>query len=57
MRDYQIEFARLKGLNQSDLEAQRGAEEYVIKKMKSDGKPYDTLPDINIIILLQVILL
>ena len=45
MRDYQIEFARLKALNQSDLEAQRGAEEYVIKKMKSDDKPYDTLPE------------
>jgi len=45
MRDYKIEFARLKGLNQSDLEAQRGAEEYVIDKMRGKDKPYDTLPE------------
>ena len=48
MRDYKIEFASLKKLNQSDEMAQRGAEEYVIKKMKTAvGKgqnAYDTLP-------------
>ena len=48
MRDYKIEFASLKAQNQSDEMAQRGAEEYVIKKMKTAvGKgqnAYDTLP-------------
>ena len=49
MRDYKIEFASLKKLNQSDEMAQRGAEDYVIEKMrKGTGKrgenAYDTLP-------------
>ena len=49
MRDYKIEFASLKKLNQSDEQAQRGAEEYVVEKMrKGTGKrgenAYDTLP-------------
>ena len=49
MRDYKIEFASLKSQNQSDEMAQRGAEEYVIKKMRTaTGKKgenaYDTLP-------------
>ena len=49
MRDYKIEFASLKKLNQSDEMAQRGAEDYVIEKMrKGKGKrgenAYDTLP-------------
>ena len=49
MRDYKIEFASLKGQNQSDEMAQRGAEEFVINKMKTSTgvkgqNAYDTLP-------------
>ena len=50
MRDYKIEFASLKAQNQSDEVAQRGAEEYVIKKMRTatgvkGQNAYDTLPE------------
>jgi len=50
MRDYKIEFASLKAQNQSDEMAQRGAEQYVIEKMRTGtGKrgenAYDTLPE------------
>jgi len=42
-KDFQIKFAQLKNQNQDDLTAQRGAEEYVIGKIKNGD--YDVLPE------------